>query len=592
MIFGFFKKKEVQKVAGEEKLFTLEDFLAPSALEIKPESLKLGEKLARSFFIASYPKYLSVGWLSPIINLNQSFDLSLYIIPLETSTILKEISKKFTQITAEIEEKEEKGMIIEPALKFQHEELDVLRERLTAGLEKMFKLGIYMSVYGNTMEEIRETEEILRTMLEGKLIFIRPTLYQQKEGLLTNAPLFTDKILQLFPMNTGPLSSTFPFVSFDLSSNEGILYGVNLHNNSLILFDRFSLQNANMVVFATSGAGKSYMVKTEILRQLMTGVEVIVIDPENEYKALAEAVGGSFIDISLNSPHHLNPLDLPLPREDEKPEEVLRSNVINLVGLMRVMLGGMTPEEDAIMDRAITETYALRDITPDTDPSTWKERIPLLSDLEAVLEGIEGAESLARRLKRYTRGTFARFFNQPTNVSLEKPLVVFGIRDMEEELRTVAMFLVLRHIWNVVRSELKKRILVVDEAWWMMKYEDAASFLFGLVKRARKYWLGVTTITQDVGDFMKSEYGKPIITNSSIQVLLKQSPATIDIVQKTFNLTEEEKNLLLECQVGEGIFFAGQKHVLMKVVASPVEHQIITTSPEEILKIRAAKKKI
>jgi len=592
MVFGFFKKKEQKIIPIEEKLFTLQDFLAPTAIEIKPEFLKLGEKLSRSFFITSYPRYLSVGWLSPIINLNQSFDLSLYILPLDTSNVLKEISKKFTQITAEIEEKTEKGIIIEPSLKFQHEELDALREKLTAGLEKMFKFGVYMTVYGDSMEEIRETEDVLRNTLEGKLIFIRPTLYQQKEGLLTNAPLFSDKIMQLIPMNTGPLSSTFPFVSFDLSSNEGILYGINLHNNSLILFDRFSLPNANMVVFATSGAGKSYMVKTEILRQLMTGVEAIVIDPENEYKSLAEAVGGSFINISLNSPHHLNPLDLPLPREDEKPEEVLRSNVINLVGLMRVMLGGMTPEEDAIMDRAITETYALRDITPETHPSTWKERIPLLSDLETILEGMEGAESLARRLKRYTRGTFARFFNQPTNVSLENPLIVFGIRDMEEELRTVAMFLVLKHIWNAVRSELKKRILVVDEAWWMMKYEDAASFLFGLVKRARKYWLGVTTITQDVGDFMKSEYGKPIITNSSIQILLKQSPATINIVQKTFNLTEEEKNLLLECQVGEGIFFAGQKHVLMKVVASPVEHQIITTSPEEILKIRAAKKKI
>jgi type IV secretory pathway VirB4 component len=590
MVFEIFKKQK--KSHPEEKLFTLQDFLAPTAVEIKPESLQLGEKLSRSFFLASYPRYLSVGWLSPIINLNQSFDLSLYIVPVETPAILKEISKKITQITAEIEEKAESGKIIEPSLKFQYEELDALRERLTASLEKMFKFGIYLTVYSDSMEEIRETESILRTILEGKLIFIRPTLYQQKEGLLTNAPLFTDKIMQLFPMNTGPVSSSFPFISFDLSSNEGILYGVNLHNSSLILFDRFSLLNANMVVFATSGAGKSYMVKTEILRQLMTGVEAIVIDPENEYKALAEAVGGSFIDVSLNSPHHLNPLDLPLPREDEKPEEVLRSNVINLVGLMRVMLGGMTPEEDAIMDRAITETYALRDITPETDPSTWKERIPLLSDLEAVLEGTEGAESLVRRLRRYTRGTFARFFNQPTNVSLEKPLVVFGLRDMEEELRTVAMFLVLRHIWNVIRSELKKRIAVIDEAWWMMKYEDAASFLFGLVKRARKYWLGVTTITQDVEDFMKSEYGKPIITNSSIQVLLKQSPATIDIVQKTFNLTEEEKILLLECQVGEGIFFAGQKHVLMKVVASPMEHQIITTSPEEILKIRAAKKKI
>jgi type IV secretory pathway VirB4 component len=589
MAFRFFKK---EKEKEEKEVFTLKDFLAPSAIEINPENLKLDEKFAKTFFISSYPRYLSVGWLSPIINLNQSFDISLYILPLESSGILKELSKKITQVTAELAEKEEQGKIIEPSLKLQHEELEILREKLTTGLEKMFKCGIYLTVYGDTVEELREIEATLRTILEGKLIFIRPTLYQQKEGFLSNSPLFSDKIFQVFPMNTEPLSSVFPFVSFDLSSNEGILYGINLHNSSLILFDRFSLPTANMVVFAVSGAGKSYMVKAEILRQLMTGVEAIVIDPENEYKALAEAVGGFFIDVSLSSPHHLNPLDLPLPREDEKPEEVLRSNIINLVGLMRIMLGGMTPEEDAIMDRAISETYALKDITPSTDPAQWKERTPLLSDLEAVLEEMEGAESLVRRLRRYTRGTFARFFNQPTNVSLDKPLVVFGLRDMEEELRTVAMFLVLHHIWNVVRSELKKRIVTVDEAWWMMKYEDAASFLYGLVKRARKYWLGVTTITQDIEDFMKSDYGKPIITNSSIQILLRQSPATIDLVKKTFNLTEEEKNLLLECQVGEGIFFAGSKHVLMRVVASPIEHQIITTSPEEILKIKAAKKKI
>jgi type IV secretory pathway VirB4 component len=322
----------------------------------------------------------------------------------------------------------------------------------------------------------------------------------------------------------------------------------------------------------------------------MQGVDVIVIDPENEYKKLADAVGGSFINISLASPQHINPLDLPIPRPDEKPEDVLRSNVINLVGLMRIMLGGMTPEEDAIMDKALNETYAARDITPQTDPSLWKQRVPLLEDLERVLEGMEGAESLVRRLRRYTRGTFAKFFNQSTNVSLDKPLVVFGIRDMEDELRPVAMFLILRYVWNQVRSTLKKRFLVVDEAWWIMKEEDGASFLFGMCKRGRKYWLGVTTITQDVNDFMKSMYGQPIITNSSIQILFKQSPATIDIVQKTFNLTDEEKYLLLECEIGQGIFFAGQKHVLMKVVASYIEDQIITTSPEEISKILMAKR--
>ena len=321
----------------------------------------------------------------------------------------------------------------------------------------------------------------------------------------------------------------------------------------------------------------------------MVGVDVIILDPENEYQFLSEAVGGAFFNMSLSSPNHINPFDLPIPREDEKPADVLRSNIINLVGLLRIMLGGLTAEEDAIIDRAISETYASRDITPETDPKDWSENIPLMSDFEQVLESMEGAESLVRRVRKFTKGTFSQFFNQSTNISTDKPLVIFGIRDMEDELRPIAMFIIMRYIWNKVRSELKKRILVVDEAWWIMQTEDGASFLYGICKRARKYWLGVTTITQDVGDFMKSGYGQPIITNSSLQLLMKQSPATIDIVKKTFNLTEEEKYLLLEAEVGEGIFFAGQKHVAIKVMASYTEDQFITTSPEEVLKIKRAK---
>jgi type IV secretory pathway VirB4 component len=394
-------------------------------------------------------------------------------------------------------------------------------------------------------------------------------------------------------MNTTTLSSVFPFVSFDLSSNDGILYGINQHNNSLVLFNRFSLENSNFVVFAKSGSGKSYMVKLEVLRLLMTGADCIILDPENEYKPLAEAVDGSFINISLASPNHINPFDLPEKiREDEKPEDVLRSNIINLVGLMRLMLGGLTPEEDAIMDRALAETYAAKDITPETDPSTWKNNIPLMEDLESILEGMEGAESLLKRLRKFTKGTCAQFFNQPTNVSMEKPLVIFGIRDMEDELRPMAMFVVMRYIWNKVRSELKKRVLIVDEAWWLMQSEDSASFLFGMCKRGRKYWLGVTTITQDVQDFMRSSYGQPIITNSALQFLMKQSPAMIDLVQKTFNLTEEEKHMLLGAAVGEGLFFAGPKHVFLRVMASYAEDQFITTSPEQLLKIKKAKEEL
>jgi len=584
----FLKKKELEKIF-EAPTVEVRDFVAPASVTLSSDYLKLGKRLAKSFFIFSYPRYLSTGWFSPIINLDQPLDIGFHIHPIETGQVLKQLRKKVTEISAEVAEREEKGLIRDPALEIAYRDLETLRDRLQTAQERMFKFGLYLTVYGSSEKELKDIEVTLRSILESRLIYIKPALYQQREGFNSSSPYGLDQLMVHTTMNTGPLSSTFPFVSFDLSSNEGILYGINRHNNSLILFDRFSLENANLVLFGKSGSGKSYTIKLEILRSLMLGADVIVLDPENEYKTLTEAVGGSFFDISLASPNHINPFDLPTPREDEKPEDVLRSNIINLVGLLRIMLGGLTPEEDAIVDRALAETYAAKDITPETDPSTWKERIPLMSDFEQILEGMEGAESLVRRVRKFTKGTFAQFFNQPTNVSMEKPFAVFGIRDMEDELRPIAMFILMRFIWNKVRTELKRRILVVDEAWWIMRTEDGASFLFGMCKRARKYWLGVTTITQDVNDFMKSSYGQPIITNSSLQILMKQSPATIDVVQKIFNLTDEEKYLLLEAEVGEGIFFAGQKHVAMKSVASYAEDQIITTAPEEILKIKMAK---
>jgi len=585
----FFKKRRMPEKIFEAPAIEARDIIAPSSIAISPNYLKVGERFVKSFFIFSYPRYLSTVWFSPVINLDTPMDIGLHIQPIESGTVLKQLRKSVTEVQAEIMEMEEKGLIRDPALEIAYRDLEELRDRLMTAQERMFKFGLYLTIYGNTEKELRDIETTLRSILESRLIYIKPALYQQKEGFNSCAPYGLDQLQVHTSMNTGPLSSVFPFASFDLSSNEGILYGMNLHNNSLILFDRFSLENANSIVFGKAGCGKSYAIKLEILRSLMLGVDVITIDPENEYRFLSDAVGGSFFNISLASPNHINPFDLPIPREDEKPEDVLRSNIINLVGLLRIMLGGLTPEEDAILDRALTETYAVKDITPETDPSIWKERIPLMSDLEAVLEGMEGAESLVRRIRKFTKGTFAQFFNQPTNISMEKPFVVFGIRDMEDELRPMAMFIIMRYIWNKVRSELKKRILVVDEAWWIMQTEDGASFLFGIAKRARKYWLGVTTVTQDVNDFMKSAYGQPIITNSSLQILMKQSSATIDVAQKTFNLTEEEKYLLLEAEVGVGIFFAGQKHVAMKSVASYAEDQIITTAPEEVLKIKRAK---
>jgi type IV secretory pathway VirB4 component len=586
------KRKEMPGQALKEGIITVADIVSPSSIEAAQNYLKLGEKFAKSYFIFSYPRYLNIAWLSPIINMNFPMDISFYLHPMETEKVLKQLRKKVTEVQAEMMEREEKGLIRDPAIETAYKDLEELRDRLQTAQERMFRFGLYLTIYGDSEKELREIETILRSVLESRLIYIKPALYQQKEGFVSSSPYNLDRLFINTMMNTATLSSIFPFVSFDLSSNEGILYGINKHNSSLVLFDRFSLENANATVFGVAGSGKSYAIKLEILRNLMLGIDTIIIDPENEYRFLSDAVDGSFFKISLSSPNHVNPFDLPFPREDEDPADVLRTNIINLVGLLRVMLGGLTPEEDAIVDRAIAETYAAKDITPESDPKSWSEKIPIMSDFEDVLSTMEGAESLARRLQKFTRGAYAQFFNQVSNISMENRLVVFGVRDMEEELRPMAMFIILRYIWKTITSQLKKRILVVDEAWWLMKTDDGSSFLFGTVKRARKYWLGVTTITQDANDFMKSSYGQPIITNSALMLLMKQSPATIDVVQKTFGLTEEEKALLLEGAVGEGLFFAGQKHVAIRVLASYTEDQIITTSPEEVLKIKRAKEEL
>jgi type IV secretory pathway VirB4 component len=600
MELPFFKTKTGSKEKNieifKEDELKVADIIAPSFLEVKDAYVKIGERLAKTYFIFSYPRYLTTGWLSPLINMNWPMDISFYIHPVESEDTLKKLRRRVTEVQAEIMEKEEKGLVRDPILETAYQDIEGLRDKIQTAQERMFRFGLYITIYTNSEKELENIETELRSIFESRLIYIKPALYQQKEGFSCTSPYNFDTLMVNTMMNTAPLSSTFPFVSFDLSSNEGILYGMNKHNNSLVLFDRFTLPNANSCIFATSGSGKSYTTKLEILRYMMLGVDVIVIDPENEYKFLADAVDGSFFNISLSSEYHINPFDLPQPKEDENPADVLRTNIVNLVGLMRIMLGGLSPEEDSIIDTAIAETYAAKDITPESDPNSWGKKdglpFPIMSDFEEVLSTIEGAESLTTRIQRFTRGVYSNFFNQPSNVSVDNRLVVFGIRDMEDELRPMALFMVLRYIWKTITSQMKKRLLIIDEAWWLMKNEDGASFLFGTVKRSRKYWLGVTTITQDVNDFMKSPYGQPIVTNSSLLLLLKQSPATIEVVKKTFNLTEQEKFLLLETPVGEGIFFAGLKHVAIKIIASYTEDQIITTSPEELQKIKQAKQEL
>jgi len=563
------------------------DIIAPSALKITPREMNLGDKLVRTLFVISYPRYLSDSWFAPIINLDRVFDVSIFIHPSDTAAVLRKFQKKVAEVQSQIMTREQKGLVRDPMLDTAYRDLETLRDQLQQAQEKLFDVGLYLSIYGNTQEEIDKVESEIKTMLESRLVYVKPALFQQESGFRSVLPIATDELGVHNKLNSSPLSSLFPFVSFDLTSDKGILYGINRHNSSLILFDRFSLENYNSVTFAKSGSGKSYATKLEILRSLMFGTEVIVIDPEREYEYMSDAVGGRYFNISLSSEHHINPFDLPTPREDESSSDVLRSNIVNLVGLFRIMLGGLTPEEDSIIDRAITETYALKDITGDSDFTNIEP--PLLSDFELVLAGMEGSESLVQRLAKYTKGTWAGFINRPTNVDINKSFVVFSVRDMEDELKPVAMYIVTHFIWTAVRKELKKRLFIVDEAHWMMKSEDTASFLFSVAKRGRKYFLGLATITQDVSDFLNSPYGLPMITNSSIQLLLKQSPTSIDQVQKTFNLTDEEKYLLLESDVGEGIFFAGLKHVAIKIIASYTEDQIITSDPSQILAIKKAR---
>jgi conjugal transfer ATP-binding protein TraC len=575
--------REIYKAATLE----LQDIIAPSALEITPKSLNLGDKIARTFFVISYPRFLTDNWFSPIINLDKVFDVSIFIHPIETTEILRAFQKKVAEVQSQISIRESKGLVRDPMLDTAYRDLEDLRDNLMQAQEKMFDVGLYITVYADTENDLFKIESEIKSLLESKLVYLKPALFQQDSGFKSVIPLGTDLLGIHQKLNTEPLSSVFPFVSFDLTSDKGILYGVNRHNSSLIIFDRFSLPNYNSITFATSGAGKSYATKLEIIRTLMFDTEVIVIDPEREYEYLAEAVGGRYFNIALSSDHHINPFDLAIPGSDETAADVLRANTINLVGLFRIMLGGLTPEEDSIIDRAITETYALKDITPESNFANIEP--PLLTDFEMVLAGMEGSESIIARLAKYTHGSWASFLNQPSNVDINRKFVVFSVRDMEDELKPVAMYIVTHFIWNAVRKNVKKRLLVVDEAWWMMKSEDTASFLYSIAKRGRKYYLGLATITQDVGDFMRSPYGVPIVTNSSIQLLLKQSPSTIDILQKTFNLTDEEKYLLLEANVGEGIFFVGLKHVAIKTIASYTEDQIITSDPSQILAIKKAK---
>ncbi len=561
-----------------EALAYIKDAIAPAMMKVTPQDIQVNDTFCKTLFTYAYPDFLDGNWLSPLINWDAKFDVSLFVYPTDSQKIQKYLRRRLTELQSEKYLNQERWLTSDPYIDAQLQDVDELRNLLTRGSEKYFHFSIYVTLYADDRDKLLKMTNDIENMLHGRNILTKPALLRAEQGFTATGPFCRDEVSVYRNISTRGLSTAFPFTSATLSQDEWVLYGINTHNNSLIIYDRFRTENANMVVLAKSWGGKSFAVKLEILRSLMLGHDVIVIDPENEYKNLVDTVGGSYLNVSINATQRINPFDLPLPFKDYEshPGDLLRWGVINLIGLFKLMLGAVSATEEAILEKAIVITYSLKGITFEDDDIAGKE-IPVMSDLLSVIETMEGWNEIAQRLEKYVSGVFGGLFTQRTNVTLGEGLQVYSVRDLDEQLRPIAMYIILSYIWNVVRSSNRKRILVVDEAWNIMQYEDSGRFLHGLVKRARKYHLWVTTITQDVEDFVNNEHGKAIVTNSSLQILLKQSPASIDSMQSVFKLTEQEKYILLNSPVGQGLFFAGSEHVGIQILGSYFEEKIITT---------------
>lgn len=565
----------------------VKDTIAPSAVEVDFGHLKIGDYFFRTLFVAGYPRYVSANWLDPLISFNHTLDVAMYIYPTRSEEVLENLKRKVGEMEATIQSDMKRGRVIEPSIQVALEDALALQQELAKGAQRFFQFGLYITIPAKTLEDLDKTTKQVEATLASLLIMTKRAVLQMEEGLKTTLPMGQDRLLITRNMDTTSLATTFPFTTSELTANEGILYGINEHNESLIIFDRFSLENANTVVFGKSGSGKSYMVKLEIVRSLMFDTEVIVIDPENEYEALTHALGGEYIRFHFGTTTKINPFDLSLLRTQpgQEEESELNQKILSLHGFFRVVMGKLTPTEDALLDRALILAYKQKGITP--DPATQTKEPPLMEDLYKTLVGMEEAtaKGLADRIEKFVKGSLVGIFDQQTNIEIRNQLTVFSIRDLEDELRPIAMYLILDYIWTKVRKETKRRLLIVDEAWYMMKYPDSGQFLNSIAKRARKYYLGLTTITQDVEDFLSVDLGKSIIQNSSLQILLKQSAAAIDKVAEIFYLSEGEKHRLLSAEIGEGLFFAGPAHAAIRVIASPQEHQLATTKPQETTKI-------
>lgn len=557
------------------------DIIAPSSIEVDFDLLKIGDWYFRTLFVAGYPRFVNANWLEPLISFSHTLDIAMYIYPTKSEEILQNLKRKVGEMEATIQSDIKRGHVIEPSVQVALEDALSVQQELAKGSERFFRFALYVTIPAKSMDDLNKTTKQVEATLGSLLIVTKKSVLQGEDAFKTTMPMGHDRLLITRDMDTTSLATTFPFTTSELTANEGILYGINEGNDSLVIFDRFTLENANTVVFGKSGSGKSYSIKLEIMRNLMFDTEVIVIDPESEYEALTHALGGEYIKFKFGTNTKINPFDMALLRTNEEESE-LNQKILSLHGFFRVVMGKLTPTEDAILDRALILTYKQKGITP--DPSTQNREPPLVEDLYKTLIGMEDqiSRGLADRIEKFVKGSLVGVFDQQTNIEIRNQLTVFSIRDLEEELRPVAMYLILDYIWTRIRKDIKKRLLIVDEAWYMMKFPDSAAFLNSIAKRARKYYLGLSTITQDVEDFLSTDLGKVIIQNSSIQMLHKQSASAIDKVASVFYLSEGEKHLLLSADVGECLFFAGAAHAAVRIVGSPQEHALATTKPQEV----------
>lgn len=573
-MFGLGKKKEPKpqtSPAGDlvkAGMVSVKDLIAPSFIEVDFNNIKIDEKYYRTLFVVSYPRYVSPNWLLPLISYDHPLYISFFIYPTESGKVLKDLKRKIAEMEATIENEIKAGKVVDPTVQTQLDTALTFQAELAQGSERFFQLGFYITISAESVKELDRYTQELESSISSLLVISKKATLEMEEGFKSTLPMFTDKLKVWRNMDSTSLATMFPFSTASLTANEGILYGVNQHDGSLIIFDRFTLENANSIILGKSGGGKSFLVKLEAMRQLLMGTQVIIIDPENEYQNMCTQFGGEFVSFSLSSQYKINPFDLNTdnPEADELPNKIL-----NLHSLMKVIMGELTPTQDALLDRALVTTYKVKGITQ--DPATFKNQAPLMEDLYKVLLGFESNEAteLATRLEKFIKGSASGIFNSQSNFDIHNPFTVFGVRDLEENLRPVAMYIILDYIWNRIRRDKTRRILIVDEAWYLVKQKDSARFLHSFAKRARKYQLGLTTITQDVEDFLSVEEGRAILTNSSLQILLKQSTAAIDRIEEVFSLTGGEKHFLLSAGVGEGLFFAGQSHVAIKIIASDKE---------------------